>query len=341
MEAVAKIDEDLDLDLHEVNLLTVWNGRKDWESLSREAIDVKDVFGDGKGEYFLDPNRDRRFITQYAGLLMERTFGMVEAVRLDAQRRRYRMHLLIEGQSFQRLESTFEVDLDAPSSPGLRITPAPLNFGAAPRGSVQTRTLTIENVAGARVEISAPASQSGSPFRWQAFNAALEHGERRTVAIEFRPQSSAIVRASLVITSTAPESPHGISLMGKGSGGLPTDPPPPPPRLNIKPALIMFGSVEVGKTVQRTFSIENATGNSVTITIPAPPGASPFGWQAFSGPLAAGAQRSFTVTFRPAAKTIATGSIRITSSAPGGPHSVSLAGKGGIGGFPTPPPDVP
>ena len=81
IEAVSRIDEELDLDLHDLNVLQLVRENFDWERLSKGAIDVDDVFGDGKGEYFLDPNRDRRYLTQYAGLLMERTVGHVDVRR--------------------------------------------------------------------------------------------------------------------------------------------------------------------------------------------------------------------------------------------------------------------
>jgi PhoD-like phosphatase len=112
IEAVSKIDEEIDLDLKDLNVLTIANHNGDWESLGKEAIDVDDVFGEGKAEYFLDPNHDRRYLTQYAGLLMERTVGLVDVERRDPQRRLYRFRLAIEGQEHM-LESRFELDLDA------------------------------------------------------------------------------------------------------------------------------------------------------------------------------------------------------------------------------------
>ena len=112
VEAVSSIDERVDLDLKDVNLLTLAQQGADWERLSKEAIDVEDVFGEGKAEYFLDPDHDRRYLTQFAGLLMERTVGRVDVELRDPERRRYRFRLAIKGRS-RTLESSFDLDLDS------------------------------------------------------------------------------------------------------------------------------------------------------------------------------------------------------------------------------------
>ena len=83
-------------------------------------------------------------------------------------------------------------------------------------GEIQVRSLTIENSAGMSVNISFPASPSGSVFRWEAFSGVLADGAERSFEMEFRPTSSAIERETLIVTSTAPGSPHSIGLIGKG-----------------------------------------------------------------------------------------------------------------------------
>jgi hypothetical protein len=112
VQAVSRIDEDVDLDLHDINFLTAWDHRKDWEGISQESIDLDNVFGKGRGAYILDPDQGGRYVAEFAGLLMERTVGRVAVERRDPARRVYRFHVAIEGQS-QLLESRFDLDLDA------------------------------------------------------------------------------------------------------------------------------------------------------------------------------------------------------------------------------------
>ena len=120
------------------------------------------------------------------------------------------------GKSNGRL---FRVWLTNPST--LYFRPTIVNFGSVPLGETQVRSLTIENSAGMSVNVSFPASPAGL-FKWEAFSGVLADGAERSFEMEFRPTSSAIERETLIVTSTAPGSPHSIGLIGKGLGGFPT-----------------------------------------------------------------------------------------------------------------------
>jgi hypothetical protein len=110
------------------------------------------------------------------------------------------------------------------------------------------------------------------------------------------------------------------------------------PRLNFKPTLLNFGSVKVGETKTLRLTVQNLTGKSVTISLPAPPPGSPFQWAVFNGVLANRAETGFNVTFRLASNAIKRGSLTITSNAPGSPHVIGMVGKG-PGGIPEPDPE--
>ena len=127
----------------------------------------------------------------------------------------------------------------------LYFRPAVVNFGSVRLGETQMRRLTIENLAGSSVNMSFPASPSGSVFRWEAFSGMLANGAERSVEIEFQPTSNAIERTTLTVTSTALGSPHSIGLIGKGPGGFPFPALQPnrPRRLDFTPNSINFGSV--------------------------------------------------------------------------------------------------
>ena len=135
--------------------------------------------------------------------------------------------------------------------------------------------------------------------------------------------------ATLIVTSTAPGSPHSIGVTGKGPGGFE---PGSAGTLDFRPDAITFGSVNLGTRATRTLTIENQTGATVNLSFPASPPNSPFQWSAFSGTLAHGAQRSFQLTFKPRSGAIARATLTVTSTAPGSPHSIGLVGKG-PGGF--------
>ena len=70
----------------------------------------------------------------------------------------------------------------------LHFRPDVTTFGSilTGRGSLATRTLTIENQTGATVSISFPASPSGSAFQLPAFSGTLAHGAQRSFRLIFR-----------------------------------------------------------------------------------------------------------------------------------------------------------
>lgn len=338
VEAVSRIDEGLDLDLKDINLLQLLREGADWERLSKDVIDVDDVFGEGDAEYFLDPNHDRRYLTQYAGLLMERTVGHVDVRRTSPQRRAYRIRLTIEGQSQQRLESVLDVDLDAPSPSGLILDPASLSFAVGQAGGTATRSITIENIAGAAVDVTV-LPPPGGPFSWQPATFTLQHDEARTVEVRFRPTSNAVVRGRLTLTSSAPNSPHRVRLAGKGAGGFPPDDPDapePPGDVELAPDLVSFGSVALNSSATRTVTITNKTGAAVTLAAAASAPNAQFRWSGFDAVLVNNGTRTVSIAFHPAANGVQRGRFTVRDTGLRESHSVDLLGKGGIGGFPTP-----
>jgi hypothetical protein len=109
-EAVSKVDDDFDFGLRDLVALKLANPLTDWADVARRGIE--NALGDGRGRYTLDPNRERRYVCESAGQVMERTVGHVRVERRDPQRRVYRFHLAIEGES-RTIESRFDLDLDA------------------------------------------------------------------------------------------------------------------------------------------------------------------------------------------------------------------------------------
>jgi hypothetical protein len=109
-DAVSKVDDDFDFDLRDLVTLKLASPLTDWKDVARRGIET--TLGDGQGRYTLDPDLDRRFVCENTGLVMERTVGHVRVERRQPQRRVYRFHLAIEGESTS-IESHFDLDLDA------------------------------------------------------------------------------------------------------------------------------------------------------------------------------------------------------------------------------------
>ena len=94
-----------------------------------------------------------------------------------------------------------------------------LLFGQVTTGSTTIKVLRIRNPTGSPISIS--FSGSSSTFSWNGFTGSLASGAERNVTISFTPPSSAPVTATLKVTSGALDSPHVITMRGKGTGGFP------------------------------------------------------------------------------------------------------------------------
>jgi hypothetical protein len=103
----------------------------------------------------------------------------------------------------------------------LFIGPNVLAFGPVTIGGSRTLTFRIANETGAPKEISVAPPPPGSAFEWQPFDRRLAHGEKRIVAVTFRPSSNAVVKGTVMVASNTSASPQSVGLLGKGPGGFP------------------------------------------------------------------------------------------------------------------------
>jgi hypothetical protein len=294
---------------------------------------------DEPATFVLDSEGARMYAADGQGIVPDRNFGLFSMRRLNGPRRQYEFSGSIQGPRFN-VGSRFVLDLDATvvrPEMTVTVTPDDIHFGNVPVGGVATRTMTVRNAMGDPATLSIQASPPGVPFVWNAFEGTLDVGEERTFEVQFRPTSAALEKTTLTVISSAPESPHRVSLFGKGPGGIPQPPEEPelPDELTFSTKILTFGSVVIGSERTLTLTIENQTGATVTVTIAAPPSSSVFQWKAFNDKLAHGTTRGIPVTFRPKSNKIQNGTLRVDSSAIGSPHTIGLVGKG-PGGFPVP-----
>jgi murein DD-endopeptidase MepM/ murein hydrolase activator NlpD/tetratricopeptide (TPR) repeat protein len=102
------------------------------------------------------------------------------------------------------------------------------------------------------------------------------------------------------------------------------------PGLNFRPGSISFSLVRIGDTEQRTLTIENTLGFTVTASFPAST-SGPFRWSAFNQSIPNDQKRTVTINFTPTATTLASKTLSVTSTAPGSPHAIRVSGFGRIG----------
>jgi murein DD-endopeptidase MepM/ murein hydrolase activator NlpD/tetratricopeptide (TPR) repeat protein len=112
------------------------------------------------------------------------------------------------------------------------------------------------------------------------------------------------------------------------------------PGLNFRPSVVNFGSVAPGASRTLTVTAKNTAGSNVTISLPASSPNAVFRWAAVNEVIANGAEATFELAFHPTSNAIQRETLRITSTAPGSPHSLGLLGKG-VGGIPPEPEEPP
>ena len=197
--------------------------------------------------------------------------------------------------------------------------PGNVTFGSVAAGGSATQTITLTNSGTLSTTIAA-ATISGSGFSMSGLSASETIGVGQTTSFtaKFAPASGGNASGAISIVSNAPDSPLTIALNGTGAQGA----------LGSNPSSFNFGTVQVGTSVSQTITLTNTGTASVTV-----PGASISGAGfSVSGltpqTINAGQSISFSAQFAPASSGSASGSITVSSNAPGSPTTVALSGTG-------------
>jgi len=105
--------------------------------------------------------------------------------------------------------------------------------------------------------------------------------------------------------------------------------PSPSGQLSASPSSVAFGNVGVGTTSTQTVTFSNKGTGSLTVSQAVVSGAGfSMTGQTFPVTLSAGQNATFSAQFAPSAMGSASGSVSITSNAPGSPLAIALSGTG-------------
>src|SRR5207245_2144033 len=140
------------------------------------------------------------------------------------------------------------------------------------------------------------------------------------------PTVAAARTATLSISDNAAGSPHTVSLSGTGTGtGT-------PPVASVSPTSVVFANQQVNTTsAAQNVTLSNTGGSTLTISSIAITGANPgdFAQTNTCGTsVAAGANCTISVTFRPTAIGSRIASLSVPDNAAGSPQTVTLSGTG-------------
>ncbi len=204
----------------------------------------------------------------------------------------------------------------------LEATPAVLSFGGTTIGGHLSGAATFRNVGGAPLTINAvklpaaPFGATGAP----APGSTISPGGSLSVNVTFEPTAAGNFSGEIALETTAGNRGVGLS----GSAGTPG-------ALQITSEQNSFGTVEVGKSATRSFTVTNSGGTAVTITKSKPPSGGAFAATTTlpeGTTVAAGESLTETVVFTPTAAGPASGTWAINGDDTTGLHEVAFSGTG-------------
>jgi len=218
--------------------------------------------------------------------------------------------------------STNQQDQGSGPTTSATISPNSLSFGTATVGSSSSKTVTITNTGTANLVITA-INITGSAFTVPGVTLPLTvaAGASYTANVVFTPQAVGSASGSASVVSNLASSPTVVALAGTGVST-------PVGTLNVSPASLSFGNVNVGSSASKNLTLSNSGTATVNVQSISVTGlgfsistATPFA-------VNAGKSTSVPVTFTAQTTGTANGTATFVSDAGNSPASVSLTGTG-------------
>ncbi|MBS1841096.1 MAG: choice-of-anchor D domain-containing protein [Acidobacteria bacterium] len=209
------------------------------------------------------------------------------------------------------------------STGNLQSDQSSLAFGSVTNGNNLTKQVVLTNTGTAAVQISA-VSVTGTGFTVSGVStpATVNASATATLSVKFAPTATGAVTGSLTVTSNSQGSPITISLSGTGTAT-------PTGNLQSNQSSLSYGNVNTGTNSAKQVVLTNSGTAAVTISSVAATGAGvSVNGIATPTTLNPSATATLTVTFAPTAAGSVTGSVKVTSDAPGSPLTIPVSGTG-------------
>ncbi len=207
----------------------------------------------------------------------------------------------------------------AAPAPAVTLSSASLIFASTRVASTTTaQTITVTNSGNAVLTVSSVAI-SGD-FAQTNNCSTLAAGASCSIQMTFTPTAVGTRTGTLTITDNAQGGSQTVSLSGTGTAAS-------APAITLSPTSLTFASTRVtSTTAAQTITVTNSGDASLTVSGVTVSG--DFAQTNTCSTVAAGASCLIQVTFTPTAVGTRTGTVTITDSAAGSPHTVALNGTG-------------
>jgi hypothetical protein len=211
-------------------------------------------------------------------------------------------------------------------SVSVSVSPTSVAFGNQSLNTASVaHSITLTNSGNAALSVSSIAVSGTNASDFAQTNncgSSVVAGANCTINVTFTPSASGSRAASVTITDGAASSPQSVSLSGTGTAPVAT----------VSPTSLAFGnqSLTTASTVQ-SITLTNSGNAALSVSSIAISGAnaSDFAQTNNCGSsVAAGANCTINVSFKPAATGNRTAALMIADSATGSPQTVALSGTG-------------
>ncbi len=204
-------------------------------------------------------------------------------------------------------------------APAVALSPTSVSFPSQTAGTTSAaQVVTLSNTGGAPLTITG-ITLTGDFAQMNNCGAGLAAGASCKIKVTFTPTASSNSSGSLVVTDNASTSPQTVLLSGVGA---------PAPLVTLSATALAFPGQSVGAASPPT-PVTLTNSGTAALTITGITASGNFAQTNTCTPtLAAGSSCTINVTFTPPAVGTVTGTLTITDSAGGSPHSVALTGSG-------------
>ena len=204
----------------------------------------------------------------------------------------------------------------------ITVTPANISFGSVSIGSKGSSNLLIGNSGSADLTVSV-ISMNGAEFGISgiATPRTISAGQSVPATVTFTPTTAGAANGSIALTSNDPSNPVvTVALNGTGSTTQQG-------ALTANPTSLSFGSVATGSNTTQNITLTNSGNAAVQISSIVPAGTG-FSVAGLTTPATLNASQSATlsVKFSPTTAGSVTGTIKVSSDAPGSPLTINLSG---------------
>ena len=217
----------------------------------------------------------------------------------------------------------------AANTPAVTFAPTSLTFASQALNTTSAaQTITLTNTGTAVLTISSvtvTGTNTGDFAQTNACPASLAANANCTISVTFRPTATGARTAAVSVADNATGSPQSVPLTGTGAAAN-------APAVTLAPTSLTFGSQALNTTSPaQTVTLTNSGNAALTITGISVTGANAGDFAESNecpASLAANANCTISVTFKPTASGARTAAVSFADNATGSPQSVALSGTG-------------